>query len=160
MSRDLRAAIREFLVSRRARLSPEQVGLSRYGGHRRVPGLRREELAVLAGDGVGSLRTEAAREPHDQALAALIGELSVRSEDFRVRWARHDVRYYRSGTQPFRHPLVGELTLDYDALEIPADPGHTIVAYTAAAGSPAQEALHRLLELSTAPQHWSAVQPR
>jgi hypothetical protein len=55
----------------------------------------------------------------------------VRSQQFRVRWAAHDVDYYRSGTQPFHHPLVGDLTLNYDALELPADPGQTIVAYTA-----------------------------
>jgi MmyB-like transcription regulator ligand binding domain len=47
-----------------------------------------------------------------------------------VRWAAHDVRYYRSGILPFHHPLVGDLTLNYDVLEIPANPGQTIVAYT------------------------------
>jgi hypothetical protein len=54
------------------------------------------------------------------------------------------VKYYRSGTQPFHHPVVGDLTLDYDALEIPADPGLTIVAYTAAPDSPSQRALNQL----------------
>jgi hypothetical protein len=55
----------------------------------------------------------------------------VRSQEFRVRWAAHDVEYYRGGTQPFHHPLVGDLTLNYDVLELPADPGQSIVAYTA-----------------------------
>src|ERR1700753_4281584 len=46
---DPRTEIREFLSSRRARLTPEQAGLPAYGGHRRVKGLRREEVALLAG---------------------------------------------------------------------------------------------------------------
>jgi hypothetical protein len=58
------------------------------------------------------------------------------------------VRYYRSGVQPFRHPLAGDLDLDYDALEIPADPGLTIVAYSAAPGSPSAQAMRLLIPLS------------
>jgi len=46
---DNRNDIREFLASRRARITPERAGLPNYGGHRRVPGLRREEVALLAG---------------------------------------------------------------------------------------------------------------
>ncbi len=272
----MREEIRQFLTTRRAKITPEQAGLRFYGGNRRVPGLRREEVALLAGisieyytrlergnaagvsaevldaiaralqlddverahltdlvktanvsrparrrsvrqhvrpsvqhvldsmtrsaaflrngrldilawnqlaytlyspvfvtgvrpvnlarfifldphsagfytdwDGiaaaaVGSLRAEAGRDPYDRALTDLIGELSTRSEDFRVRWAAHDVEYYRSGIQPFHHPIAGHLTLSYDALEIPADPGLTIVVYTADPGSPDQQALDRL----------------
>jgi transcriptional regulator with XRE-family HTH domain len=279
----VRGEIRQFLTTRRARISPTQAGLPNYGGKRRVPGLRREEVALLAGisieyytrlergdargvsqevldgitralqlddverahladlvrtanatrparrrptqqrvrpsvqrvldsmistaafvrngrldilsanqlgyalyatafldpvrpvnlarfifldprstefyrdwDGiaqaaVGSLRTEAGRDPYDRALTDLVGELSTRSEEFRVRWAAHDVNYYRSGTQPFHHPLVGDLTLDYDALEIPADLGLTIVAYTAEAGSPSQQALDLLASWTSTP---------
>jgi transcriptional regulator with XRE-family HTH domain len=277
---DVRAEIRQFLMTRRARITPEQAGLPNYGGRRRVPGLRREELALLAGiseqylvrlergnvrgvsddvigsiaralhldeverahlidlirlantprtrqqpgksspskirpsvrqildsmtgaaafarnarldvlatnhlgrglyapvldnpdiaanlvrfvfldpsatqfyrdwegiahDAVGSLRTEAGRTPGDRRLSALIGDLSIRSEQFRTRWAAHDVRYYRSGVQPFNHPLVGNLDLDYDALELPTDPGLTIVAYTAAPGSEAAKTLTLLGE--------------
>lgn len=98
----------------------------------------------IAHAAVGSLRAAAGRDPYDRALSDLVGELSTRSEEFRVRWAAHDVKYYRSGIQPFHHPLVGDLTLTYDALEIPADPGLTIVAYTAEAGSPSQQALDLL----------------
>jgi transcriptional regulator with XRE-family HTH domain len=281
----VRGEIRQFLTTRRARITPEQAGLPDYGGRRRVPGLRREEVALLAGisieyytrlergdargvsqevldgiaralqlddverahlahlvrtvnatrparrrptqqrvrpsvqrvldsmistaafvrngrldilsanylgyalyapafldpvrpvnlarfifldrrstefyrdwDGiaqaaVGSLRAEAGRDPYDRALSDLVGELSTRSQEFRVRWAAHDVKYYRSGMQPFHHPLVGDLTLNYDALEIPADPGLTIVAYTAEAGAPSQQALDLLASwTSTAAQ--------
>ena len=272
---DLRGEIRQFLTTRRAKITPERAGLPDYGGRRRVAGLRREEVALLAGisieyytrlergdargvsdevldalaralqlddvervhltdlirtanarrptrrpakervrpsvqrildsmtgtaafvrngrldilsanqlgyalyspafldphrpvnlarfifldpastqfygdwDGiahaaVGSLRAEAGRDPYHRQLTDLIGELATRSHEFWVRWAAHDVKYYRSGVQPFRHPIVGELTLDYDALEIPADPGLTIVAYTAEPGAPAQRALDQL----------------
>jgi transcriptional regulator with XRE-family HTH domain len=285
---DVRGEIRQFLTTRRAKLTPTQAGLPSYGGRRRVPGLRREEVALLAGisieyytrlergnargvshevlealaralqldeverahlidlvrtanaarparrrtpqrvrpsvqrvldsmtgtaaflrngrldilaanqlgsalyapafgdparpvnlarfifldprstefyrdwDGiahaaVGSLRAEAGRAPHDRALTELVGELSVRSQEFRVRWAAHDVAYYRSGTQPFHHPLVGDLSLDYDALELSADPGLTIVAYTAEAGSPARQALDLLASWTATPDTAPAV---
>jgi len=111
----------------------------------------------IAHDAVGSLRAEAARHPDDKALTSLVGELATHSDEFRVRWGGHDVRYYRSGTQPFHHPLVGDLTLNYDALEIPADPGQTIVAYSAPAGSPAQEALDQLANWTTAPDNAATI---
>jgi quercetin dioxygenase-like cupin family protein/transcriptional regulator with XRE-family HTH domain len=278
--KDIRGEVREFLTTRRAKITPERAGLPSYGGRRRVAGLRRDEVALLAGisieyytrlergnirgasaevldgiaralqldevervhladlvrtanaarpvrrrpdrlrvrasvqrlldsmtataafvrngrldilsanqlgyalyapvfddpvrpanlarfifldqhaagfyrdwDGiaqqaVGSLRAEAGRDPYDRALTDLVGELSTRSQEFRVRWAGHDVRYYRSGVQPFRHPLAGDLDLDYDALEIPADPELTIVAYSAAPGSPSAQAMRLLIPLS------------
>jgi transcriptional regulator with XRE-family HTH domain len=286
---DVRAEIRQFLTTRRAKLTPENAGLPAYGGHRRVPGLRREEVALLAGisieyytrlergnargvsdevldgiaralqldeverahladlvrtanaarparrrttpqrvrpsvqrlldsmtgtaaflrngrldilaanplgsalyapaflnpvrpvnlarfvfldptstefyrdwDGiahaaVGSLRAEAGRAPEDRALTELVGELSLRSQEFRVRWAAHDVHYYRSGVQPFHHPLVGDLTLDYDVLELPADPGLTIVAYSAEPGSPAGHALDLLASWTSTPDQAPAA---
>ena len=95
----------------------------------------------IARAAVGSLRAEAGRAPHDRALTNLIGELPVHSQEFRQLWAAHDVEYYRSGRQPFRHPLAGDLDLEYDALEIPADPGQTIIAYSAEPGSAAHQAL-------------------
>jgi transcriptional regulator with XRE-family HTH domain len=288
--KDVRGEVREFLTTRRAKVTPEQAGLPRYGGRRRVTGLRRDEVAQLAGisieyytrlergnirgisdevldgiaralrlddverahlidlvrmasaapavrrhparqqvrpsvrrlldsmtgtaaflrngrldilaanplgyalyspvlespaagnprqpanlarfiflddqaaqfyrdwDGiahaaVGSLRAEAGRAPHDRALASLVGELSLRSQPFRELWAAHDVEYYRSGMQPFRHPLAGDLDLEYDALELPADPGQTIIAYSAEPGSAAHDALSILVS-------WAAAQPQ
>ena len=111
----------------------------------------------IAHAAVGSLRAEAGRAPHDRALTELVGELSLRSPEFRVRWAAHDVDYYRSGTQPFHHPLAGDLTLDYDVLELPADPGLSIVAYTAEPGSPARHALDLLASWSSTPDQAPAV---
>ena len=89
------------------------------------------EWERVAHDVVALLRAEAGCDPYDSALSDLIGELSTRSEEFRVRWAAHDVRLHRTGVKRFHHPLVGDLTLSYEALELPADPGLTIFAYTA-----------------------------
>ena len=267
--------IREFLTSRRARITPEQAGLSAYGRRRRVTGLRREEVAMLAGisveyytqlergnvrgvsedvleaviralqlddierthlfdltrtakqlptprpdrplqvrpavqrvldtitDGaafirnpradfltgnrlayalyadafttldrpvslprfvflnpqsrifyrkweglaaatVGSLRAEAARDPYDRDLTQLIGELSMRSDEFRRMWATHDVTQYRSGTQYFHHDRVGNLDLDYESFDLAGDIAQTLVVYTAPPGSPSQAALDAL----------------
>ena len=276
---DLRAQIREFLRTRRARITPAEAGLTAYGGNRRVSGLRREEVAMLAGvsvdyyvrmercslagvsesvlasladalrlddaerdhlqalaresgasgtraasnrrtkaatpvvrpairqvldaitdapawvrngrhdilamnplaralyapvladprrpanttrfiylqpeaarelfvdydqvakDGAAMLRLEAGRNPHDKDLIQLVGELSTRSELFRQRWASQDVRYHRSGRKRLRHPVVGQLDLDYEAMELLSDPGLVLNMYTAAAGTPTSDAL-------------------
>jgi transcriptional regulator with XRE-family HTH domain len=106
-----------------------------------------------AHDVVAQLRGEAGRNPYDRTLSDLIGLLSTRSEEFRVLWAGHDVRFHRTGTKRFQHPLVGDLTLAYEALELPADPGLTIVTYSAEPGSPAE---HALLELA----RWSSTRAR
>ena len=280
---DSRREIREFLASRRARVTPEQAGLVAYGRNRRVPGLRREEVAMLAGvsidyytqmergqargvsaevlaaiaralqldeaerahlsdlmrtagtspspghrparlrirpsvqqvldalteaaafvrngrldilavnklcsalysqvlaspvqpanlarfiflDGrdagfyadwegiaraaAGSLRAESGRVPSDRVLADLIDDLSTRSEEFREMWAAHDVTFYRTGVQPFRHPFAGEFSLNYTALELPADPGQTMIVYTADPRSAAHEALQTLGTWTPAP---------
>ena len=274
---DPRAEIREFLRSRRARLRPEDAGLPAYGGNRRVAGLRREEVAMLAGvsvdyyvrmergglggasegvldalaralnledaerdhlfalaraagdgrarrsrppqprvrpavqqvidaitdapawirngrhdilamnplaralyapvledprrpanttrfvyleperarelfvdydqvarDAAAMLRLEAGRNPHDKRLIELVGELSTRSELFRQRWASQDVRYHRSGRKRLRHPVVGQLDLDFEAMELPSEPGLQLNVYTAAAGTPTSDALKLL----------------
>lgn len=274
---DLRAEIREFLSSRRARITPEQAGLPAYGGNRRVKGLRREEVAMLAGvsvdyyvrmergslagasesvldalasalhldeaerdhllalareSGAGSrrrkkttpanvrpvlqqvldaitdapawirngrhdiiamnqlaralyspvladprrpantarfvylqpetaeeffvdydqiardaaamLHLEAGRNPHDKALIELVGELSTRSELFRQRWASQDVRFHRSGRKRLHHPVVGQLDLDFEAMELPSEPGLQLNIYTAAADTPTADGLKLL----------------
>ncbi|MFF0454404.1 helix-turn-helix transcriptional regulator [Nocardia africana] len=281
---DLRTDIREFLTSRRARIAPEQAGLPAYGGNRRVKGLRREEVALLAGvsvdyyvrmergslagasDGVldalssalqldeaerdhlfhlarrsgapggpqrrrsavtvrstlrqvldaisdapawicngrydvlamnrfaralfspvladprrpantarfvylaseaareffvdydriagdvaAKLRMEAGRNPHDEELIALVGELSTRSEVFRQRWASRDVRLHRSGRKRVHHPIVGRLDLDVESLELPAEPGLHLTVYTAPPGTPTADNLALLAS-------WAATQ--
>ncbi len=272
---DNRSEIREFLATRRAKLTPEQAGLPSFGGTRRVPGLRREEVALLAGvsveyytklergalggvsegvlealaralqlndaeaehlydlartaspssrprrkaavavapsvqrlldamvgvpafvrngrldilavndlgralyseaytggsepvnlarfafldprshslypewekaadTAVAILHTEAGRDPYNRALTDLIGELSTRSDAFRIRWARHDVRLHRGGYKDFRHRAVGELHLAFDALDIPNAPGLTLTAYSADPGTPSEDGLRLL----------------
>lgn len=275
--------VRKFLTSRRARLTPEDAGLPAYGGNRRVKGLRREEVAMLAGmsidyyirlergnlsgasdsvlealaralqlddaetahlfdlarastaaprvrrkrspqtvrpsvqrvidaittapawvrndrgdvlasnglgralylemmsdagtppnsarftflnpkareffrdwersadDIVAVLRSTAGKNPYDKDLSDLIGELSTRSGEFRVRWARHDVKYHRTGRKRLHHPIVGDLDLTYEAMELPADPGLRINIYTAEPGTPSEDALKMLAS-------WAATQ--
>lgn len=70
-----------------------------------------------------------------------MGEPSLRGAEFRVRWAAHDVRSYRRGVRAFHHAVVGDLDLGYDVLDLPADPGQTLVAHTSEPGSPAEEKL-------------------
>lgn len=196
-------------MSRRARVTPDQVGLP-AGQNRRVPGLRRSEVATLAGLSVEyyakiergaiegaseqvldaitralllddaerdhlillartaagaspvrrlSSRTANATRPSLQrALDAvtagpafvrngrmdLVGELSTRSDEFRTRWGSHNVRHHGTGTKRFHHPLVGDLTLAYEGLEMAAEPGLTLTIYTAEPESPSAERLQLL----------------
>ncbi len=278
-SLDRRAELSEFLRSRRARLKPEDVGLPHFGRHRRVPGLRREELAQLAGvsvayytrleqgngrnvsaevlnaiaralrlsdaehahlthlakpkahkkkpstrpqkvrpalrqlldalegvpayvagrraeilawnrmaaavfgdwaelppaernwarlvflspayqelfveweskaaDIVSYLRMDAGCHPADPKLSALVGELSVKSEEFRRLWATHDVKDKGHGVKQLRHPLVGELTLSYETFKLPGDADQSVTAYHAEPGSPSAEALRLLASWGT-----------
>lgn len=273
---DNRLEAREFLASRRAKITPEQAGLTVFGGNRRVPGLRREEVAMLAGvsvdyytrlergnlggvsdsvlealvralqldeaerdhlfdlarvanassrakpravrqrvrpsvqfmldaitgapafvrngrmdilatnrlgaalysqlytdpvrpanhsrfifldprardfypdwnlaanNNVAILRTESGRNPYDKGLADLVGELSMRSDEFRTRWAAHNVRRHYSGNKKFRHPVVGDLELLYEAMELAEDPGLTLTVYPAEPGSKSEESLRLL----------------
>jgi transcriptional regulator with XRE-family HTH domain len=272
---DNRNQIRQFLTSRRARITPEQAGLPTYGSNRRVAGLRREEVALLAGvsvdyytrlergnlggvseavldalaralqldeaerghlfdlaraattsaptrrrpapqrvrpgiqrildamdvpadvrngrgdilatnrlgsalyselyldpvrpanvarflflspraqeffpdwestanDLVANLRTAAGRNPHDRGLQDLVGELSTRSQEFRSRWAAHNVRLHQTGRKRLHHPVVGDLELTYEVLALPADPGLSLVVYGAEPGSASQDGLRLL----------------
>jgi transcriptional regulator with XRE-family HTH domain len=112
----------------------------------------------VAQDVVAALRGEAGRHPYDRSLSDLIGLLSTRSDEFRVRWASHDVRFHRSGTKRFHHPLVGDLTLAYETLQLPADPGLTIVTYSAEPGSASESALRELGRWSATRAKLSAVE--
>jgi hypothetical protein len=93
---------------------------------------------------VDLLRTEAGRNPFDRNLSDLVGELSTRSETFRKRWAAHNVRLLRTGLKRYHHPVVGELSLDYEAMEFPADTGLTLTAYSAQPGTPSHDGLNLL----------------
>jgi hypothetical protein len=98
----------------------------------------------VANDVVALLRAEVGRDPYDRARSDLVGELSTRSDDFRVRWAAHNVKFHRTGVKNCHHPVVGDLTLTYEALELPGDPGQTIFVYVPEPNSASDEALKLL----------------
>jgi MmyB-like transcription regulator ligand binding domain len=98
----------------------------------------------VADELVAHLRSDAGRNPYDRGLSDLVGELSTRSIEFRTRWAAHNVRFHQTGTKRLHPPVVGDLELSYEALELPAENGLTINVYTAEAGSRSQEALRLL----------------
>lgn len=104
-----------------------------------------------ATDTVAALRAEAGRAPTDRQLNELLGELS-RDERFSTLWARQDVRWHTSGTKRFRHRVVGDLTLSWEGLELPGDPGQALIAFTAEPGSTSAEALGFLAS-------WAATTP-
>jgi hypothetical protein len=112
----------------------------------------------IANDAVAILRAEAGRDPYDRRLSDLIGELSTRSDEFRVRWAAHNVKFHRTGMKKLHHPLVGDLTLAYEALELPGDTGQRILVYTAEPGTPSHEALNLLASWSATPSRSSAAE--
>lgn len=93
---------------------------------------------------VAMLRTASGQDPHDRGLQELIGELSTRSDEFRARWAKHDVRLHGSGRKTFRHALVGDVELSYENLAPIAGAGLNLLVYTAEPGSRNAEALQLL----------------
>ncbi|MFJ3801182.1 helix-turn-helix domain-containing protein [Streptomyces sp. NPDC090088] len=98
----------------------------------------------VADDLTAQLRAAAGASPSDRALTDLAGELSTRSDTFRELWARHDVRAHGRGTKRFQHPVVGALELRYDLLHLAAEPGLTMIAYTAEPGTTSHDSLSLL----------------
>ena len=90
-------------------------------------------------------------------LTDLIGELSTRSETFRARWARHDVRLHLTGTQRLGHPVVGDLDLRFETMELPADPRLALLLYTAEPGSETEQALTFRASSAAAQDHPAPV---
>jgi len=100
---------------------------------------------------VASLRTYAGQSPRDKRLTDLIGELVTRSDDFRVRWAAHNVRHHRTGHKRIHHPEVGDLELVYEAMDFPANPEWFMFGYTAEPGTPSEDRLKLLGSLAAEP---------
>lgn len=92
-------------------------------------------------DAVAALRMDAAQDPEDPRLAQLLGELSVRDQDFRTWWAEHQVNGSRYGTKYYQHPTVGVLTLDCDTWDSPDGSGQRLMVLTAEEQSPSDDAL-------------------
>jgi transcriptional regulator with XRE-family HTH domain len=100
-----------------------------------------ERMARFA---VGALRIEAGKHPYDRELSHLIGELSTRSDAFRVMWGAHDVHVFRESTKRLNHPLVGELELDQETMSLPDESGLSVVVYSAPPQTAAEDGLKLL----------------
>ncbi|UOZ05746.1 helix-turn-helix transcriptional regulator [Amycolatopsis sp. WQ 127309] len=100
---------------------------------------------------VATLHLYAGRNPYDPALAELIGELSVRDQDFRVWWADHDVYQRTHGTKHYRHPVVGDLILGYEALAPTGDHDQVLGVHTVEPGSPSEATLRLLASWTAEP---------
>ena len=101
---------------------------------------------------VATIRTYAGQNPLDKGLTDLIGELVTRSDAFRQRWSVHDVRHHRAGAKRIHHPVVGDLELSYEAMDLPANPDWFMFAYTAEPGSPTEERIRLLGSLAATDQ--------
>ncbi|WP_051370589.1 helix-turn-helix transcriptional regulator [Streptomyces sp. 142MFCol3.1] len=93
---------------------------------------------------VTALHLYAGRHPEDSELAELTDQLSTADEDFIRWWAAHDVEEFSHGTRHYRHPLLGEVALNYENLIFPGDPDQWLSVSTAPFGSPSSEALRAL----------------
>jgi transcriptional regulator with XRE-family HTH domain len=100
---------------------------------------------------VAALRLYAGRWPDDPQLAELIGELSLRDADFRRWWAEHNVFRHIHGTKHMHHPIVGDLTLGYEALTVTDDPEQSLSLHTVEPGSPSEQAMRLLASWISAP---------
>ena len=108
------------------------------------------DWADVAAETVASLRSAVVDHLDDPQLTRLIGELSLKSADFRRLWARHDVRAKTAGTKRLITPTVGEVTVHWETLAVTAAPGQLVVTYFAEPGSPSEAALRRVAELAAA----------
>ncbi|KAA2258685.1 helix-turn-helix domain-containing protein [Solihabitans fulvus] len=109
------------------------------------------DWAEVARDNVAVLRLDAGRHPDDPLLAELVGELAVKSPEFRRWWASHNVRERSHGTKRYHHPLVGDLTVDYECVAVLGDADQTLCVYTTEAGSASETALRLLANWTGAP---------
>lgn len=104
---------------------------------------------AVADQNVATLRAEVGRNPHDKALSDLIGELSTRGDTFDRRWARHEVRRHRAGTKRITHPLVGDMAVNYETMQLTADDGLYLIVCGVAPGSRDADALDLLASWHT-----------
>jgi transcriptional regulator with XRE-family HTH domain len=106
------------------------------------------EWERAAANTVAWLRAAIGLDRDDPALIELVGELSAKSDPFRRLWARHDIRQKTHEVKRFHHPVVGELTLSFEALTVNSAPGQQLVVYQAEPGSPSEQALALLGSLA------------
>ncbi|MFI2425333.1 helix-turn-helix transcriptional regulator [Streptomyces sp. NPDC018955] len=123
-------------------------------GERSCPDWERQALEYI-----GMMRAAVATDPTHPRATAIIGELSIRSAEFRRLWARHDVRVSVSGTKTFRVPEVGDVVLDWDTYPLPGRPGPFMLVFTAEPGSPDADRLHLLASLRATRSNGKATPP-
>lgn len=114
---------------------------------------RYREWDQVASSMVGTLRLDAGRHPNDPLLAELVGELSVKDEQFRTWWAENRVAERRDGIKRLRHPLVGDLDVTYEALQVVGDEDQTLFIYSTPPGSPDEQKLRTLAGWVADPQN-------
>lgn len=93
---------------------------------------------------VGTLRMDAGRHPDDPLLKELVGELAVQSDEFRQWWAEQRVVEKTAGIKRFNHPMVGELEVDYEALDVAGETDQTLFVYTTRPGSESEQKMRLL----------------
>jgi transcriptional regulator with XRE-family HTH domain len=113
-----------------------------------------------AADMVANLRTELGRDPYDRDLTDVIDALIRESAEFRTLWKAHDVRYHDTGVKKLHHPVVGDLELTFEAMELPADPGQSLIVYGAEPGSVTADALRLLASWAAEPGTQTATNDR
>ncbi|MDG9723798.1 helix-turn-helix domain-containing protein [Streptomyces sp. DH41] len=126
-------------LARRAFLTSERADAPLYGI---------SDAAEFRHQAVLELRATLARYPADPAVTGLVDELRDASADFARLWERHDVQSAPALTKTFRHPAIGEITVDCDSLAL-TDRDQHLVLYSAPQGSPSAEALALLGVLGT-----------
>jgi transcriptional regulator with XRE-family HTH domain len=97
-----------------------------------------------AAEMVSTLRLRAGRHPDDRLLTELVGELVIKSPEFRAWWAGHTVCEKTHGAKRFHHPLVGQMIMSYEIFAVPGGDNQSLCVYTAEADSPSEAALQLL----------------
>ncbi|MBE3002399.1 helix-turn-helix domain-containing protein [Nocardiopsis sp. HNM0947] len=112
-----------------------------------VPEVRElyEDWASVARSCVGILRREAAQNPDDPELAALVGRLSIADDDFRRWWAEHRVADQDFGAKVLHHPTAGRMRLNWDSFTYAGASRQQLILWSADAGTPDAEALATLV---------------
>lgn len=145
---DLAAALMEDFsaLPRRDRNLARRTFLGPHPQGRRLFGV--SDVDEFARRSASHLRAAAARYPDDPETAELVRELREGSAEFARLWDSHDVAVAPVMIKTFRHPLVGPVTVNCDALDI-ADRDQQVVIYTAVPGSPSEQALRLLSVIGT-----------
>lgn len=100
---------------------------------------------------VGFLRAFAGTDPNAPDLAALVGELVLKSPEFARMWQRYEVRGHSRGHKVFHHPDAGEVRLGYQVMQLLGSPGQHLITYVADLGTPEHDKL-ALLDLIATPR--------